>query len=255
MNTRQEAAERLAGFLDSDDQFLLLTGTHQNQKFPLALAVVAERFPGTATLLYRGSQMQNVGRQLREITDLRTKPSTGEAIPLAGGHRLYVDTINERTWRSSPRDIDVAIVYPIDSLGFGDGEACVEDLIRRGARKVLLVSWTDNADHSWVEQFDPVRARYDAAEERPGYHERVKAVEEEHRRRDAPEDLPNYAKSTDPGFLVKIFCDSCGCSRWAKLNQPYPGRTQLRDADMGEFKATCLFCGTEAYDNYNWSRS
>lgn len=255
MNTKQEAAERLAEFLDSDDQFLLLTGTHQNQKFPLALAAVAERFPGPATLLYRGSQMQNVERQLREIIDLRNKPSTGEAISFAGGHRLYVDTVNQRTWRSSPRDIDVAIVYPIDSLGFGDGEECVEDLIRRGASKILLVSWTDNANHSWVKQFEPERARYDAAEERPAYHERVREHEEANRRSDAPEDLPNYAEATDPDFLVKMFCDSCGCGRWAKLNQPYPGRTQLQDADMGEFEATCLYCGTEAYDNYNWSRS
>ena len=66
--------------------------------------------------------------------------------------------------------------------------------------------------------------------------------------------LPLYAQSTQTNFLVQILCrGTCRINRWAKLNKSYHGQSALRDAPAGEFTATCLMCGYEASDNYNWS--
>jgi hypothetical protein len=67
--------------------------------------------------------------------------------------------------------------------------------------------------------------------------------------------LPDYAKGADPSRLVKLLCKGkCSRVRWAEMNQPYPGKTEMRKAEMGVYTATCLYCGKIAYDNYNWMR-
>lgn len=67
--------------------------------------------------------------------------------------------------------------------------------------------------------------------------------------------LPEYAASADRSKLVKILCKgTCRCERFAELNLKYPGIEQLCKAKMFKYTATCLICGYEASDNYNWSR-
>ena len=84
-------------------------------------------------------------------------------------------------------------MYPLDSFGVEEGTKCVADLIARGAKKILLVTWTDNRDLGWVDQYSPVRVTFDAEAERPDYHERM----QEHvagKRVEVPRNLPNYAR-------------------------------------------------------------
>lgn len=67
--------------------------------------------------------------------------------------------------------------------------------------------------------------------------------------------LPAYASKADRSRAVQLLCKGkCGRGRWAELNRPYPGQDALRKAAMGEYKATCLRCGSVASDNYNWYR-
>lgn len=67
--------------------------------------------------------------------------------------------------------------------------------------------------------------------------------------------LPGYAAKADRGKIVKILCKGkCGRGRWAEMNKPYPGKDALRRASMGEYKATCLGCGSIAQDSCNWYR-
>jgi len=174
---------------------------------------------------------------------------------LATGHQLFVDTINPASWNSTPLKIDVAIVYPLDSLNMDEGDDCVQDLLRRSAKKVFLVSWTDNVDFSWTDQFNPVRVVYDAEEEDPEYHRRVLELLPSTRVERRPQGLPHYVGSTPIEYLIKIFCRGrCNGTRWARLNKPHPGKSTLRNAPMGEYQATCLQCGYVATDNYNWFR-
>lgn len=68
--------------------------------------------------------------------------------------------------------------------------------------------------------------------------------------------LPKYAQSADRDRVVSILCKGqCRAVRWAEMNKAYPGADALKKADMGEFKAKCLRCGSIARDNYNWTRS
>lgn len=67
--------------------------------------------------------------------------------------------------------------------------------------------------------------------------------------------LPRYAQDADRTKLVKILCKGkCGKTRWAELNKPYPGKKEVREAEMGIYEARCLGCGKIALDNYNWLR-
>lgn len=257
MNTRNKATQDILTFINSEGRFLLLTGTYQNEKHVLALSIVLSKYPSPATILFRTNHLINVEGFLSPILNLAKAPRTGVPISVHGGYTLYIDTMNPRSWNSSPRNVDVAMVYPIDSLDYEVGDNCVQDLMRaRNAKKIFLVSWTDDIDFGWTNQFSPVGIVFDAEEENPEYHKRmIDALASSPRERVISERLPSYASSTPEKFLVKILCRGrCHTSRWARLNAPYPGRSALRSASMGAYRATCLVCGYEATDNYNWSR-
>lgn len=181
----------------------------------------------------------------------------GTPTVIRGIHALWTDTYNPASWGSSPSKIDVGILYPIDALKFTEAEDCARDLTKRGAKKVFLISWTDNKDFSWTDQFNPIHVIFDAEEERPEYHKRMLNTTSSASARTIPlSKLPEYARSTPDKYLVKISCRSqCnGKTRFAKLNKHYPGKYHLETADPGEYRATCLICGYEATDNYNWFR-
>lgn len=250
MNTKEQAAMKLRDFFQSQDKFLLFNGTHQHQKHPLAIAAAVEVTQQPATILFRSNHSDNTGTFLRAV-GITEVPQPG-AFLRVGKHRLCVDTINQASWRKSPRPIDIAIVYPVGSLTGDKGDECVQDLICRNASKILLVTGTDNKDLAWVNQFNPVRITYDAEAERPDYHEEIRKIGVGTMRADIPKNLSDYAKSTPPELLVQLYCRRCGSGRWARLNRPYPGKMALKNAKGPEYTATCLKCGDVATDNYNW---
>jgi RNase P subunit RPR2 len=66
--------------------------------------------------------------------------------------------------------------------------------------------------------------------------------------------LPQYAANADRNKIIRILCRDCRKTVLALLNKPYPGENELRKAEMGDYTATCLKCGYQASDNYNWYR-
>ena len=255
MSNRQQATRAILSFFGSTDRVLLLTGTYQNEKHVLVLSTIFASYPQNARILFRANSVQHIEDFLAPLIRLPTHPQRGAPIKV-GRFELYTDTISPQTWRSSPNAIDLAIIYPVDSLDYESGGECVQDILRRGAKKVLLVSWTDNKDFGWVDAFDPVKVIFDAEEERPDYHGRmIEMLGERGVQEQIHEHLPDYASSTSQQYLIKILCRGrCGTARWARLDKPYPGRTAINGAQMGTYRATCLKCGYEATDNYNWYR-
>lgn len=247
MNTKADAIAGIQSFLKSSSRILLLTGTYQNMKHVLLLKQVLT-LSQPVSVLFRANSREHIEQFLNPV-GIQKVPEGGARF---GTHRVYGDTINTRSWQSSPAQVDVAVVYPADSLDARSGPVCVEDLMRR-AQKVCLVSWTDNKDLGWTSPFNPVRLVYDAEEERPDYHKTMLSHTAGASRQSFP-GLPEYAQSTPAEFLVKIYCDTCAYNRWARLNKPYPGDDALKAASMGEYIATCLMCRAEALDNYNWGR-
>ncbi len=254
MNTKEKATQNVLSFIRSDKKFLLLTGTYQNKKHVLALSLILSQYPSPATILFRANHTMHISDFLSPILDLTKEPKVGIPINIQGGHKLFVDTINPRSWYSSPPNIDVAIVYPLDSLGYDDGDNCVQDFLRKNAKKIFLVSWTDNKDFGWTDQFSPVHIIYDAEEEDPKYHKRMLELLSSASPRTISKKLPDYARSTPDKYLIRILCRRCNRTRWARLNAPYPGKSALSSARMGQYRATCLMCDYEATDNYNWFR-
>ncbi len=255
MNTKEKARHNISSFIQSKDRVLLLTGTHQYKKHNLALSVILSKYPPPAIILFRVNDARNIGMILSPILKLTKDPTIGSPINIKGGYKLDVDTINRRSWSSSPSDIDLAIVYPVDSFNSKNGHDCVQDLIDRNPKKVFLISCDDDKDFSWINQFNPVHAMYDAEEEDPEYHKRILDLLSSVPSEEILKGLPKYAKSIQPEFLVQNpLCRKCGCARWARLNLPYPGKSALRSAPIGKYKATCLVCGYEAINNNSWSR-
>jgi hypothetical protein len=67
--------------------------------------------------------------------------------------------------------------------------------------------------------------------------------------------LPKYARSIPLEYLIQIpLCKRCKCARWARLNSPCLGKSDLRSAQIRKYKATCLVCGNENISNDSWSR-
>lgn len=66
--------------------------------------------------------------------------------------------------------------------------------------------------------------------------------------------LPQYACTADKKRIVKILCPECGTTRFAIMETVYPGQEVLKKSDLGDFTATCLKCGYETNDSYNWYR-
>jgi hypothetical protein len=114
--------------------------------------------------------MQNVSDFLGSKRSLKT----GERYNL-GGNYLYVDSINSRTWGNTPRTLDYAVIYPLDSVTKDSGrENIVRDLmINKSIGKLFFVSWTDNVDFSWTVKFIDCEVIFDAEEEDPDYHQRM----------------------------------------------------------------------------------
>ncbi|MDP2896658.1 MAG: hypothetical protein Q8Q12_08875 [bacterium] len=252
MNTREEASKAISSFLDSDERVMLLTGTHQHEKHVLALTVVLTEFTAPATVLFRANSVPNAEQFLSRVVDLKSPPKTGIPLGIAGGYKLFVDSIRPTSWKASPSRVDVGVTYPIESLNADEGDECYHDLVSRKCKKIILVSCTDSRDFFWTEHLEPKRVVFDAEEENPEQHKGVLQSIEKMTYRNDISGLPEYAQSTPPQFLVQLHCDNCRSGRWAKLNEHYPGKITLRDADYGVYVAKCLKCGYEARDNYNW---
>ncbi len=66
--------------------------------------------------------------------------------------------------------------------------------------------------------------------------------------------LPEYAKKGNIDRTFHSHCSNCKTGRYFELNTDFPEHNTLRSAEFGVYIGTCLYCGTQIYDNYNWSK-
>ncbi|WP_062353383.1 hypothetical protein [Bacillus kwashiorkori] len=171
MNTREKARGEIIEFIKSEgEKCTLLTGTFQNEKHPLVLRTINELLEG-CSILFRANSMQNLGSFFNNHS---TNFKTGVAYKL-GKSRMYIDTINPMTWKKSPHNLDIAVVYPFDSVTKNNSKKRIMDdlFTYRDIQKIFLVSWTDTHDFSWAEEYIDRKIVFDAEEEDPEYHERM----------------------------------------------------------------------------------
>lgn len=170
MNTQQKALRELEAFVHSKETCVLITGTHQYQKHRLALKVLGENLVD-AQILFRVNAINNLDSILGSNF---SKHKPGESYKL-GPNRLYIDSVNPRSWGKTPSVIDAAVLYPLDSVNRDKNkQEIIRDLLHlRKVKKLFLASWTDTHDFSWVNEYIDRHVIYDAEEEDPEYHQRV----------------------------------------------------------------------------------
>jgi hypothetical protein len=88
--------------------------------------------------------MQNLGTF---FNNHYTNFKTGIAYKL-GRNGMYIDTINSIMWKNTPHNIDIAVIYPFDSVSKNTiKERIMEYLFNSiNVKKIFLVSWTVSYD-------------------------------------------------------------------------------------------------------------
>ncbi|AXU29690.1 TPA: hypothetical protein ACKONR_000646 [Clostridioides difficile] len=172
MNNRSQLQKEILKFLESEDEkIMLITGTHQYEKHMEVLRTINKNVQDGVKVLFRINGKDNIG----SIFENKIKsPKLNTRIKLSKLN-LYIDTINSRTWQCGKYNI--SIIYPIDSvcrMKEKQREEIINNLLRNTVNKLFIVSWTDNFDYSWLEEFGIDRkAVFDAEEEDSAYHNRV----------------------------------------------------------------------------------
>lgn len=152
---------------------MLITGTHQYEKHMEVLRTINKNVQDGVKVLFRVNAKDNI----ESIFNNKIKsPKLNTRIKLSKLN-LYIDTINSRTWKGGKYNI--SIIYPIDSvcrMKEKQHEEIINNLLRNTVNKLFMVSWTDNFDYSWVDEFGiDRRVIFDAEEEEEdsAYHNRV----------------------------------------------------------------------------------
>ena len=177
MNGRQEAIAQIREFIESDNQGMLLTGTHQLQKHLLVMAVIGNYFTGKSGL-FRIDSLSNTTHPA--YVNLAEQPKAGEAGRLLNCHYTFDASTRVDTWRKTKViPFNFAIVYPIDWM---IREQKLEPLIEltryRDIGKVFYISCKDSAccDYSLINGLYQQHVVLDCEEGEPEYHERVLAA-------------------------------------------------------------------------------
>lgn len=172
MNNRFKLKSEIVEFIKSDNEkIMLITGTHQYEKHMEVLRTLNQNVQDGVKVLFRingADNIDNIFENKLKSAKLNTRIKIGKL-------RIYIDTINRRTWKNEK--YNVSVVYPVDSICRMRDEQrkeIISNIICNTVNKVFVVSWTDSYDYSWLNEFGIDRtAIFDAEEEDSAYHNRV----------------------------------------------------------------------------------
>ena len=174
MNTKALAGQKITEFLSSEDRTMVLSGTHMFKKHKLVLKLLAKEYEGLKILL-RVNSLQNT--ESRDF--LGFKAETGKAYKL-DKNKLYIDSMNRKSWSKTPNDFDIIIFYPAGSLYNRKSEEVknnLEDIFEvKNVNKIIFVTCQegDYCDISYLKEYDDiVHVKYDSEEDDIEYHNRV----------------------------------------------------------------------------------
>ena len=128
-----------------------------------------------ARILFRTNLMGNLLNRNFLGRFIKKPPKAGEAFQIEN-NIYYADSFTNRGTWAKVRNIDFAIIYPIDAMTRGSvSTECIDDLIEyQDIKKIFLVSWTDTSkEYSVFSKYIDAHTIYDAEEEDIDYHKRV----------------------------------------------------------------------------------
>jgi len=176
MGNREQAAEQIKEFLQSNEKCLLLTGTHQYEKHKLVIRILNKSLE-RHLILFRTNSMQNIkNEEFLGWVNIKRNLKAGERVRI--GRNFYeCDSLNTAsTWYKTNHKFSCAILYPLDPLCRGGKLDAIDDLFQnKDISKIFLVSWTDQKDYDYsiYKRYISRHVVYDAEEEDPAYHKRV----------------------------------------------------------------------------------
>ena len=173
MNGRQHAEQQIRDFIESDEQGMLLTGTHQFEKHKLIMAIIGTDYPN-ASVLFRIDGMGNTTNP--SLVGLSRQPKAGEVVRYLRCRYSFDATTRPSTWDQTVRPFSAAIVYPLDWMMKERKLEPLKELTRcRKISKVFYCSCKDfpEYDYSLLEGLYQRHVVFDSEEENPEYHQRV----------------------------------------------------------------------------------
>ena len=173
MNGKQQAIDKITEFLKSDENGLLITGTHQYKKHYLIMALLNKHYKN-ARILFRINSMQNIPND--SFTPLKKQPKAGEVVRIENNYYEFDALTSKATWHKTSREFDFVIVYPVDAMcRNGQIEPIKDVLDYKKIGKIFLCSWTDNQEYNYsiFADYYSTQVVYDAEEDDPAYHNRV----------------------------------------------------------------------------------
>lgn len=175
LHNKESVKMDIEEFLNSEDKYMLITGTNQYKKHLIVMALL-NKFYRNVSVLFRTNAMGNVAEREWLGRFVKKQPKAGEHFRIEKNIYQADSFTNRLTWSKTDSNIDFAIVYPIEAIARKDVKMdCIEDLFRnKNIGKVFLISWTDNNyDYSIFDKYIDRKSIYAAEEEAPGYHKRV----------------------------------------------------------------------------------
>lgn len=183
MNTKEQATKQIEEFLSSDEQCMLLTGTHYD-KHKLVVRILNKCLKNKLILFRTNSMSNAVNDDFLGWAGVKKKIKAGERIKV-GNNTYECDSINtSSTMSNTNRKFACAIVYPIDLLCRTLNLEPIDQLYKyKEVGKIFLVTDTDGIptglsgwngyDFSLFSKYVSRHVIYDAEEEDPEYHKRV----------------------------------------------------------------------------------
>lgn len=138
-------------FLESNCDAMIVYGTDIHNEITILSDFIFKHYHNTGTtFLIRTNHLGNIDFWSTPIElDKRKRRVSGKKYE-ADGNYFYFDSLsNKPTWNKVHDKIDVAIVYPVDSLQETNVELLMNDLRDiKEVKKIILVSWNDEGNET-----------------------------------------------------------------------------------------------------------
>jgi len=192
----QLSNDKIAEVLAAPTATVVIVGTHQFLKFPIALMAlvkIADEHPGSYLIRLHTLGQATAGMDMHPpVAEIMAKLAKHRQITV-GKSRFYLDSVEDRTQRETPLQVDGAIFYLAERIAKHSDQV---EMIANGLPehgKVLLPTWTDNQDMGWMQGLGATFVQLDTPDE--AYHRRVLA-NPGHLSEGAYADLSNAAHTT-----------------------------------------------------------
>lgn len=136
-------------FFSSDKRTMFVSGNSKWKKIEVVMDYIFNNLENN-TILFRTNKLGNIDNVGIPSDYVKTKKVAGKKYSIEKNEFYFDSMLTISTWNKFQEPIDVAIVYPVDSLYESKQEECIQDLLENeDINKIIFVSWVENKDLSY----------------------------------------------------------------------------------------------------------